>query len=432
MLDLYASLMSAGSPVLRRLLLRRSNIGKEDAARLDERFGIYVKNRPSGPLAWFHAASVGEAQSTLILIKAMQDRTPFKNILVTTGTVSSARLMEARLPPGAFHQFYPVDQPQWVQRFLDHWQPDMVFWMESELWPNMLREIGRREIPAALINARLSAKSFQRWRLAGKSIKFLLGTFGAILAQTEEDAGYFKKLGATQVSVSGNLKYSAAPLPYDAAALESLKKSIGARPLWFYASTHAGEEDMACRLHQQLKNSIPGLLTIIAPRHPERRDSIKAACDKYSLKSRLRSTGGAPQNDDDIYIADTMGEMGLFYRLAPVACIGRSFSNDGGGGHNPIEAAQLGCAVLHGPHVQNLSSIYAEIGKAGAALKLNDEQDFQNHLAHLLTDQGGVDALQNKAAGFVREKGRVLDTVIDGLAPLISMALKTDCKAACG
>ncbi len=180
MLDLYASLMSAGTPVLRRALLRRSSRGKEDAARLDERMGVYEKQRPSSPLLWLHAASVGEAQSALILIHALQEHTPFQNILVTTGTVTSARLMETRLPPGTFHQFYPVDQPQWARRFLDHWRPDMVLWMESELWPNMLREIGRRNIPAALVNARLSEKSFRRWKLAGGSIKCLLDVFDVI------------------------------------------------------------------------------------------------------------------------------------------------------------------------------------------------------------------------------------------------------------
>jgi len=424
--------MTAGSPLLRRTLLRRSKAGKEDPGRLNERMGVYEKTRPDGPLVWFHAASVGEAQSTLILIKALQEQTGFQNILVTTGTVTSARLMEKRLPPGAFHQFYPMDHPQWVRQFLDHWQPDLVLWMESELWPNMLREIGKRNIPSALINARMSEKSFRRWKVARNNVKHILDTFHLILTQTQEDADSFSKLGATQVSVSGNLKYSATPLPCDEETLSNLRQATADRPLWFYASTHDGEEEIACRLHAHLKKTMPDLLTIIAPRHPERRDDITAICKKYSLKAHLRSTGGTPQKNDDIYIADTLGEMGLFYRLSPVVCIGRSFSNDGGGGHNPIEAAQLECAILHGPHVQNLSAIYSEMDKAGATLCLKDEKDFQSRLSRLLTDIEGASALQNKASGFVSGKNNILNLVMSSITLLIEKTPQKGSKVSCG
>ncbi len=411
--------MGASGFLLRSLLNRRRRQGKEDPARLGERMGVPGKARPAGPLVWFHAASVGESQSTLILIDALLGRYPGLNVLVTTGTVTSAALMEKRLPPQAIHQYYPLDHPGWVDSFLSHWWPDLALWMESEIWPNMLGALKKHKIPAAIVNGRLSPQSFRRWKLAGKEIGRLLETFSVCLAQTEEDAASFRALGMTNVSVSDNLKYSAAALPVNERDLKQVKDAAANRPLWLFASTHYAEEEMACRIHRNLQQKIPSLLTIIVPRHAERREAISMACEKYGLRYALRSGGQMPGSDCQIYIADTLGELGLFYRLCPIACIGRSFSNDGGGGHNPIEAAQLGCAVLHGPLVQNLAQIYAEFDEAGAAVALEKEQDFQDCLGLLLTDGEKLKALQNRAAQFAAEKAKVLDTVMATLAPLL-------------
>lgn len=420
MLGLYSSIMGASTFFLRSLLNKRCKQGKEDPERLSERMGVPAKPRPAGPLIWFHGASVGESQSTLILIDALLKQDPSLNILVTTGTVTSAELMAKRLPRQAFHQYYPLDHPQWVNQFLDHWQPDMAIWMESEIWPNMLKNMKSRNIPAAVVNARLSPQSFKRWRLAAGDIKNLLAVFSICLAQTEDDADAFKALGMQNVIVSDNLKYSATPLPCDTADFEKLKKTVNERPLWLYASTHDGEEDMAARMHKHLLTAIPDLLTIIVPRHPERRHEIAKVCEKYDLNSLLRGDNkNTPTDKTQVYIADTLGELGLFYRLSPVACIGRTFSNDGGGGHNPIEAAQLGCAVLHGPRVQNLAQIFTEFDVAGAALPLKNEQDFQNRLQRLLSDPDGLEALQNKAKEFADTKAKVLATVLTNLKPLL-------------
>ena len=419
---LYTALTGKSGPFLRFLLARRARRGKEDAARLPERMGIPGRPRPAGPLLWLHAASVGESQSALILLDALLARDPALTVLVTTGTVSSAALMTRRLPPRAIHQFAPIDHPAWVKAFLDHWQPDKALWMESELWPNMLGQLKMRSIPAALVNARLSTRSVRQWKIAPAMVAGILSSFAVILAQTDEDATNFRALGAGTVVVTDNIKYAAAPLPLEDGALSRLSHAIGARTLWVYASTHDGEEDMACRLHNRLRENIPDLLTIIVPRHPERRNAIAATCARHGLTARLRSSGGEPQQGDAVYIADTMGELGLFYRLAPLACIGRSFSSDGGGGHNPIEAAQLGCAVLHGPNIQNFTALYAEMNEAGAALRLADEADFAARLSHLLQNPESCEELRRRGHDFVLTKARILPRVLQNLSPVLAAA----------
>ncbi|MEC8664265.1 MAG: 3-deoxy-D-manno-octulosonic acid transferase [Pseudomonadota bacterium] len=423
MIRFYSYIMGKSEFLLRGLLKKRLKKGKEDAARLPERMGEPSLKRPEGTVVWFHAASVGEAQSTLILVSHLLQENKDLSVLVTTGTVTSAQLMADRLPKRAVHQYYPLDHPQWVASFLDHWKPDVALWMESEIWPNMFAAIGARNIPAALINARLSEKSLKRWQKARKGIEDLLSIFSVCLTQTEEDAESFRALGMRNVLVSGNLKYSADLLPVDEMEFTRLKDSIGKRPIWLMASTHDPEEEIGCRLHRHLKKEHPELLTIIVPRHPERRDRIMTACEKYGLKIKQRSTSRhLPEPDTDIYIADTIGELGLFYKLAPIAYIGRSMSSDGGGGHNPIEAAQYYCAVLHGQHIQNLQAIFDAFDEAGAAIKLKDETDFQKRLGKLMADDDGLDALQHKAGHFVKNKATVLPFILEEIEALLPKA----------
>lgn len=424
MLNLYHSLTSHSAPALRGILKRRLRRGKEDAARLPERMGEPGLPRPHGKLVWFHAASVGEAQSTLILIDALLTRFPDIHVLITTGTVSSAAIMQQRLPPRAIHQFYPLDHPQWVENFLNHWSPDLILWMESELWPNMLRGIRTRNIHCVLVNAHMSRRSYRRWKHVRETAAKLLSAFDLCLAQTEQDAGYYTRLRAVAVRVRDNVKYSADPLPHDPSALTAIKAALQStlrpRPVWLFASTHAGEEDIACRLHLELQKTYPDLLTIIAPRHPERREEILTTCQAHNLTTRLRSRDlVAPAATDQIYIADTLGELGLFYRLAPMACIGRSFSNDGGGGHNPIEAAMLGCAVLHGPHVQNQHQIFAEMDQAQASIRVDTEQDFLAALHHLFKNPAALTELQIRGSKFAQDKATVLVQIMNDLEPLL-------------
>lgn len=421
MLELYHSITKISAPALRWALASRLKSGKEDPARLNERMGIITHPRPRGHIIWFHAASVGEAQSTLVLVNTLVERFPSLHILVTTGTVTSANLMGQRLPDRAIHQYYPLDHPEWVSSFLDHWNPDFIFWMESELWPNMLRAIRERNIHCILVNARMSRRSYRRWHHVQRTAAKLLSAFDLCIAQTEDDAKLFRKLGILDARVRNNLKYAANPLPNDPDNLAFLQKHTQGRLLWLYASTHAGEEKIACDIHKNLKQKIPNLLTVIVPRHPERRNDILTLCKENGITARLRThTMEPPHENDDIYIADTLGELGLFYRLCPVTCIGRTFSDDGGGGHNPIEAAQLGCAVLHGPNIQNLAQIFDEMDTDGAAELAATPEMLESKIATLLMDPQALLTLQVRGKAFAQEKADTLATIIDDIEPLLA------------
>lgn len=423
MYKLYRTITGQARPILDKILQKRIQQGKEDPARVQEKRGITSIARPKGILFWVHAASVGEAQSTLILINHLLQARPDAHFLVTTGTVTSAKIMAQRLPPQAFHQYCPLDFPQWVCAFLDHWQPDLVFWMESELWPNILFQIKHRNIPAVLVNARMSARSYRTWKYFKPLVKEMVNAFSAVFCQTQEDLDRFAAFGATReiLQVTDNIKYSSSPLDFDKDALQTLSLRIAGRPLWLYASTHDGEEEMACRVHQIIKNALPDILTIIIPRHPARTEEILAKCAPYKLRISIRGEdkSNLPDAGDDVYLVNTLGELGLFYRLAPLACIGRSFSNDGGGGHNPIEAAQLGCAVLHGANIQNLQEIFDDMDRAHAALRLNSEAALASHVLELLQSQEKLDRLQKAGITFSREKAGVINKVMQSILPLV-------------
>lgn len=429
-LSLYSTCMRMASPLVSAYLRKRQRAGKESRSRFEERMGRTERPRPDGRLIWVHAASVGEAQSVLILIRSLLSRYDGLHILVTTGTRTSAKMMDNALPEGAFHQYFPVDQPEWVEAFLAHWAPDLIFWMESELWPNMLMAIQGRKIPAVLVNARLSPRSFGVWSLFKGTSRRILDSFALILCQTEQDAAYYRRLGGQNVLVTDNLKYSAAPLPCNDEDLQRLVGALRNRHCWVYASSHAGEEKLAARIHTHLQASTPDLLTIIVPRHPERREAIAQELGAFSLNITMRGADKTlPDEDTDIYVADTMGELGLFYRACPVAVIGRSFSDDGGGGHNPIEAAQLHCVVLHGPNVQNLQEIFDEMDAAGAARLCATPQELGSQLHALLHSAQEIEAQQQKAYDFARRKEKVLDTVLEAIAPFLD-ALEISRRAA--
>lgn len=416
----YRGLTLVFGPAVRLYLDMRRRRGKEDPARRHERLGRPVKPRPPGPLVWVHGASVGEANSALILLEKLLAEAPGAHVLLTTGTVSSAALIAARLPDRAFHQFAPVDLPGAVDRFLNHWRPDAVLWMESELWPNQLGALRRRGLPAALVNARMSARSFRRWRRLTGFAAAMLRTFRLVLAQSEDDGERLRGLGATDVVCVGNLKFSAAAPAADPATLADLRAAAGSRPVWLFASTHAGEEELAAAAHQALTADLPDLLTVVAPRHPARGAEIAAALTARGLTVARRSENRTPGDGDAVYLADTMGELGLFCRLAPVVVMGGSFVPHGG--QNPVEPAQLGAAVLYGPHMFNFSQITQRLEAAGAALPLADGDALTAALRRLLTDPAARRSLTDGAARATDENRRIVDEALTALRPMLTTA----------
>jgi len=420
---LYRAVWWLCTPILQALLLYRANRGKEDRGRLSERYGYPMMARPDGALLWLHAASVGEAQSALIFIHRILQENPNAHMLVTTGTVTSAQLMADKLPDCAFHRYAPMDHPLCIARFLKSWRPDAIFWMESELWPHMLYKVKKYAIPAFLLNARLSARSFTRWSLVKGFSTRLLSVFDIIFAQTKEAQARYQALGAHKVIYSDNIKYSAAPLAYHGQDLEALSKAIGQRPVWVYASTHAGEEALAAQAHEALRQKYPNLLTIIVPRHPQRRDNIGRILEAKDVCFR-GDNKALPHDQTQIYIADTLGELGLFYRLADIAMIGRSFSDDGGGGHNPIEAAQLGCAVLSGKNMQYQQALFDEMVAHGCAKIIETKEKLADVLDDLLSNNNKCDDMVKAGQEFAKGKENIIDAVMCDITPILQENMK--------
>ena len=390
--------------------------GKEDAGRLGERRGVASHPRRVGRLAWFHAASVGEALSILPLVEAVGSQG--WQVLVTTGTVTSAQLMQARLPSAALHQYVPLDRLAWVRRFLDHWRPDLVLWTESELWPNSLSEIAARGIPAVLINARMSDASYKRWRLWPGFAERILAAFAQVIAQSDEDQKRFAALGARQVVGAGNLKLAAAPLPANEAALAALRAKVGKRPRWLASSIHPGEDTIAGQVHHGVKAHHPGLLTIIVPRHPPKAGAMAAGLRAAGLKVSLRSADDALTADTDVYIADTMGELGLFYRLCDLAFIGKSLAV--GGGQNPAEAAQLGCALLLGPDMSNFRDTAADFIAQRAAVQVNNAAALSAAVDWLLRDSRTRIRMSESARTAMARHADAVGQTLAHLAPFLA------------
>jgi 3-deoxy-D-manno-octulosonic-acid transferase len=412
---LYRALTRSLSPLVLLYLRRRRRRGKEDGLRLRERRGFARGIRPPGPLIWIHAASVGEATAMLRMIEQLLETRPELEILLTTGTVASARLLEKRLPARARHQFIPVDLPGWIARFLDHWRPDLALWVESELWPNLVLGTHARGIPMVLVNGRLSARSYRRWRWWPGLIGPMLGAFAQCLAQDAEQAERLRRLGARYVAAVGDLKAAGAKLPVDQAQLWQLRRQIGSRPLWLAASTHAGEEEIAAAAHRRLTSDHPEVLTVIALRHPVRAVAVAAILARQGLRVTRRSSGDPISAETDIYLADTIGELGLFYSLAGIAFIGGSLAPKGG--HNPFEAARLDCAVLHGPDMSNCTGMAAALAAVGAAEVVTGADELARAVSALLTDRQ-LRAARSAAGARAAAAGLgVLDNVLGQLAP---------------
>ncbi|MEM9012708.1 MAG: 3-deoxy-D-manno-octulosonic acid transferase [Pseudomonadota bacterium] len=399
-LGLYLALSGRAEGFASRLLARRQARGKEDAARLGERLGHAGVARPPGPVVWFHAASVGEFAALVELLRRLHSARPDITLLLTTGTVTSAEMAARADLPGVIHQYVPLDARAAVRRFVAHWQVDVAIWTESELWPALIHETHRSGAVLLLVNARISTRSSRRWRLARGLVRGLLSRFDMIFAQDADSARHLRRLGAEggRIATIGTLKEGAAPLPYDEAERARLGGRIGARPLWLAASTHPGEEELVGAAHAIARRAAPRLLCLIVPRHPERGEEVAARLSAAGWRVGRRSRGDVPEDETDIYVADTLGELGLWYRLAPVSFVGGSLgaAAEEIGGHNPFEPAALGSAILHGPHVANFAEPYRRLTRAGAARAVVDEADLAGAVTELLEPE--VAAIMARAA----------------------------------
>lgn len=415
LLRAYRVLTALLEPVAAGLLLWRRRRGKEDPARMAERRGLASLRRPDATLVWLHGASVGETVTLLPLVERLQRRG--LAVLVTSGTVTSANLLARRLPPGAIHQYLPLDVPRYMRRFLAHWRPDLGMICESEIWPNLVIESARAGLPLVLVNARMSQRSFQRWYKAPRSSRYLLSGFDRCLAQSQGDGERLAKLGAPRVSIAGNLKFDVPAPPADPNMLALLDGLTAGRPIWIAASTHPGEDEDIVAAHLGVKAHLPGLLTIIAPRHPERGGEIEALAQVNGVVSARRSHGHAPDRDVELYIADTLGDLGLFYRLAPVAFLGGSLVPVGG--HNPIEPAKLGCALLHGPHVHNFVDVFAAFDAGRGSRQVSDRQELAGAVHRWLSDPASARQAARAASQTAHQLGGALDRTMQAIEPLL-------------
>jgi 3-deoxy-D-manno-octulosonic-acid transferase len=417
-LHVYRALTALGTPLAVPFLALRLRRGKEDGDRVDEKRGRAGLARPPGRLVWLHGASVGEAVSLLPFVERIARAGA--TALVTTGTVTSGALLARRLPAGALHQYAPLDSPFFLRRFLLHWRPDAALVAESELWPNMIFEPTRAGMPLAMVNGRISERSFNRWRRAPRFIGALLAHFDLCLARSDADGERLAALGAPRVLIAGDIKYDAPALPADRRELAELSGLASGRQIWIAASTHAGEEAIAARAHKRLAEVFPDALTLIAPRHPERGEAIVREIEAEGLVCALRSRGERPGPGTSVYVCDTIGELGLFYRLAGVVFVGKSFA--GGGGQNPIEPARLASAILHGPMVENFADAYAALDAAGGAVEIAEPERLGEALIALFDDAASLRAMARAAGDTVERQSGAVERSMKALQPMLPFA----------
>lgn len=407
------------------VLAHRERQGKELANRRLERYGHAATERPPGPLVWLHAASVGETNAILPVIEGLQRKRPDLRFLLTTGTRTSASLAEERLGDTAIHQFVPLDMPRFAQRFIAHWRPDAAVFTESEIWPNLIFDTSAKGIPLTLINARMSPRSYKRWRSRPGLAAPLFNRFDLVLAQNPRFARWFSELGARRVEFAGNLKIDAPPLPVDMRAYEDLAVVLSRRCRFVAASTHPDEEEIIADAHRAIATSCDGFVTIIAPRHPERGTAIAEMLKGRGLRVAQRSLGHLPEASTDVYVADTIGELGTLYALTPIALIGGSLVDKGG--QNPIEAIRHGAAVISGPHVQNFGDVYRCLREKGALREVTTSDELAKTVIELIGDAPLLDAMRLKGAQAVDELSGALDKTIEKLIAFLPKP-STDAK----
>ncbi len=407
-------------PLVILLLALRVKKGKEDPLRYKEKLGFSKVKRPSGKLIWFHAASIGEFNAILPIIKSIAEEFPSLNILVTTVTITAAKIAQNNLPKNAIHQFAPLDCYNIVSRFIDYWQPNLVIWTESEFWPNMLM-LCKKRAKLLLINARLSQKSFAKWNLVKPLAKFILDSFSLILAQSQETKLLLEQLDVKHVEYVGNLKFIAANFVFNLDEVSKIKSQIKNRVVLMAASTHSGEEEMFAQLQQDLKVKYPQLLSIIAPRHPSRREEVLDVFKQFKLKAVTRSSGEAVTDDTDILLVDTIGEFGLFFRLSEIACTGGSWHRIG---HSFIEPAKLGNLIIFGSRMDNSREVADDFLARGGAIEANTVADLERIVAAYIESPTSFNHFKEQGEKLVDEMNEVKEKALLAIRPYVVEVVK--------
>ncbi len=412
-LAMYAVATALLSPFTGLWLNARAREGKEEPARLSERFGRYSQTRPPGRLIWLHAASVGESGVAISVIEALATRDESLSFLISTGTKTSAELVARRNLKRTTHVYVPLDSAGAVRRFLDAWSPDLGVFLESELWPNLILAAEKRRIPLALINARMSPKSLARWSRWKSAGARLLKAFAFVAAADARTAEALSNVRGADVPLLGNLKLAAAAPKVDAGARAALAAQIGDRPLWLAASTHEGEDEIVIAAHRRLLAETPNALLVIAPRHPDRGEAIATLADAAPRRARFEPISAAP-----FYVADTLGELGVFYDLAPVSLVAGSLIYHLKG-HNPIEPAKLNSAILTGPHYESFQDVFDAIVAANGASIVANADEIAAEVQTLWRD-GAARERQCAAAQAATAQGAgALDATADQLQALL-------------
>ena len=367
----FISLILFISPLI--ILIRLLN-GKEDRKRFKEKFSIINHKSTKGKTVWFHAASVGEIMSIISILQYYEKKNEIKTILVTTSTLSSARIIENLKFTKVIHQFYPIDHFIIVKKFLDHWKPKIAIFLESEIWPRMFYEINKKNIPLILLNARLTEKSFNRWMISGSFAKEIFSLIKKTYPQNQQTKYFLKKLGVSKLEEIGNLKYVENKNENKDVLNKKILKRLAKYKVWVAASTHEGEELFAAKAHILLKEKEKNLITIIIPRHINRVDKIVNELKNLNLKVITHSSKQKKFDDIDIYIVDTFGLSKNFYQISPTVLLGKSILHKGG--QNPLEASRFNCNILHGPNIDNFQDIYKHLNELRISKEIKSLNDL--------------------------------------------------------
>jgi 3-deoxy-D-manno-octulosonic-acid transferase len=417
-LTVYRLLLGLAEPLAPLILRQRAIRGKEDPNRLRERLGYPSRTRQKGPMVWMHGASVGETLSLLPLIERLHGGRPDLNLIVTSGTATSASLLARRLPGDVPHQYAPIDAPGATRRFLDYWRPDVAVFAESEIWPNLLLGAKARGAKVALVSARITEKTADGWRRYPKSAAEAFGAFDLTLPQDDASARRLEDLGA-RVDGRLNLKLAGDPLPADPAAIDAVRAAANGRPILLAASTHSGEDEMVLDAYNQADPDRKSLLVIV-PRHTERGLGLANMARTRGFRATLRSRGESPA-DGEVHIADTLGELGLWFRVAAAAYVGGGMSKRVGG-HNPLEAARLGCPAISGPQVRNWAEVYAALQALNGVTLVNTSADLGRAFAWALSDPQAAKAQAARARGLVDGQAAAMEAGWALIAPLLPPA----------